>query len=71
MVPIPVPLARVLAEHRTRYAGGPADRVFPHPFGSYQLVQRVFQRACREAGLHDVRIHDLRHTFGYKARSCR
>jgi len=57
-------LARVLAEHRTRYGGGPADRVFPHPFGSYQLAQRVFQRACREAGLHDVRIHDLRHTFG-------
>jgi len=64
VVPIPVPLARVLAEHRTRYAGGPADRVFPHPFGSYQLAQRVFQRACREASLHDVRIHDLRHTFG-------
>jgi len=38
--------------------------VFPHPFGSYQLAQRVFQRACREVGLHDIRIHDLRHTFG-------
>jgi integrase len=38
--------------------------VFPHPFGSYQLAQRVFQRSCREAGLHDIRIHDLRHTFG-------
>jgi integrase len=64
VVPIAVPLARLLAEHRTRYAGGPADHVFSHPFGSYQLAQRVFQRACREAGLHDVRIHDLRHTFG-------
>ena len=64
VVPIPVPLARVLAEHRTRYPGGPADFVFPHPFGSYQLAQRVFQRAWHEAGLHDVRIHDLRHTFG-------
>ncbi|PYP00774.1 MAG: hypothetical protein DMD61_02930 [Gemmatimonadetes bacterium] len=64
VVPIAVPLARLLAEHRTRYPGGPADQVFPHPFGSYQLAQRVFQRACREAGLHDVRIHDLRHTFG-------
>lgn len=64
VVPIPLPLARVLAEHRTRYPGGPADPVFPHPFGSYQLAQRVFQRACREAPLHDVRIHDLRHTFG-------
>jgi integrase len=64
VVPIPVPLARVLAEHRTRYPSGPSDQVFPHPFGSYQLAQRVFQRACREAGLYDVRIHDLRHTFG-------
>ena len=64
VVPIAVPLARLLAEHRTRYPGGPADPVFPHPFGSYQLAQRVFQRACREAGLHDIRIHDLRHTFG-------
>lgn len=64
IVPIPLPLARVLAEHRTRYPGGPADPVFPHPFGSYQLAQHVFQHACREAPLHDVRIHDLRHTFG-------
>ena len=64
VVPIAVPLARLLAEHRTRYPGGPADPVFPHPFGSYQLAQRVFQRACRQAGLHDIRIHDLRHTFG-------
>jgi len=64
VVPIAVPLARLLAEHRTRYSGGPADPVFPHPFGSYQLAQRVFQRACREAGLYDIRIHDLRHTFG-------
>ncbi len=64
LVPIPLPLARVLAEHRTRSPGGPADAVFPHPFGSYQLAQRMFQRACRKAGLHDVRIHDLRHTFG-------
>ena len=64
VLPIPLPLARVLAEHRTRYPGGPADPVFPHPLGSYQLAQRVFQRACRDAELHDVRIHDLRHTFG-------
>ncbi len=64
IVPIPLPLARVLAEHRTRYPGGPADHVFQHPIGSYQLAQRVFRRACLKAVLHDVRIHDLRHTFG-------
>ena len=38
--------------------------MFPHPFGSYQLAQRMFQRVCQEAGLHDMRIHGLRHTFG-------
>lgn len=64
VLPIPLPLARVLAEHRTQYPGGPCDPVFPHPLGSYQLAQRVFQRTCRDAELHDVRIHDLRHTFG-------
>src|SRR5438094_3182237 len=64
VVPIAVPLARLLAEHRPRYQGGPADPVFPHPCSCYQLAQRVFQRACRQAGLDDIRIHDLRHTFG-------
>jgi integrase len=75
-VPIPEPLAHLLAEHRTRYPGGPADPVFPAPFDAYPRARRLFQAVALEAGLHDggrnpagvprpnVTIHDLRHTFG-------
>jgi integrase len=63
-VPIPAPLAELLAGHRLRYLGGPADLVFPIPLCSYQRAQRAFQAACRRAGLYQVRLHDLRHTFG-------
>lgn len=75
-VPIPEPLAEVLAAHRVRYPGGPADPVFPAPLDDYRTARRVFQLACLAAQLHDggrnpsgvpkpnATIHDLRHTFG-------
>lgn len=63
-VPVPEPLAEILAAHRLRFPAGPVDPVFPAPFNSYQRAQRVFRAACAVAELHDVRIHDLRHTFG-------
>jgi integrase len=63
-VPIPEPLAELLAAHRLAYPAGPTDPVFPAPWGSYQRAQRAFQAACRRAGLHNVRLHDLRHTCG-------
>jgi integrase len=75
-VPIPEPLAMLLAAHRTRYPGGPADPVFPAPFDDYRRARRLFQAAALAAQLHDggrnpfgvpkpnVTIHDLRHTFG-------
>jgi integrase len=75
-VPIPEPLAVLLATHRTRYPGGPADPVFPGPLNDYSRTRRIFRAAALEAQLHDggrnaagvpppnVRIHDLRHTFG-------
>jgi integrase len=75
-VPIPEPLALLLAAHRTRYPGGPADPVFPAPFDDYRRARRLFQAAALRAQLHDggrnasgvprpnVTIHDLRHTFG-------
>jgi integrase len=75
-VPIPEPLAVLLAVHRTRYPGGPADPVFPAPLDDYRRARRVFQASALAAQLHDggrnpsgvprpnVTIHDLRHTFG-------
>jgi integrase len=63
-VPIPTPLGELLSAHRLRCPGGPSDLVFPLPLSSYQRSQRAFQTACRRAGLHEVRLHDLRHTYG-------
>jgi hypothetical protein len=50
-VPIPEPLAQLLAAHRTRYPGGPADPVFPPPFDDYRRGRRIFQTAALEAQL--------------------
>jgi hypothetical protein len=69
-------LAQLLADHRTRYPGGPADPVFPPPFDDYRTARRLFRSAALDAQLHDggrnpsgapkpnVTMHDLRHTFG-------
>lgn len=65
-VPIPEQLATLLAGHRVAYPGGPADPVFAYPF-SYGQAQKVFNRGCEVAELHDVRVHDLRHTFAVHA----
>jgi integrase len=48
------------------HPGGPADPVFAHPF-TYGQAQKVFNRGCDLAELHDVRVHDLRHTFAVHA----
>jgi integrase len=61
-VPIPDVLVQMLAAHRVVTPGGPADAVFPYPF-TYGQAQKVFGSACEAAELHDVRVHDLRHTF--------
>src|SRR5213593_3177277 len=66
-VPVPEPLARVLAEHLTRDPGGPTDPLFPPPFSEYRAARRVHARACRLASLHDATVHDLRHPFAVHA----
>ena len=52
---------------RTVY-GGDDDLVFAHPELGVPLdrtkVSRRFQEACAEAGVRQIRFHDLRHTFG-------
>ena len=52
---------------RTVY-GADDDLVFAHPELGVPLdrtkVSRRFQEACAEAGVRQIRFHDLRHTFG-------
>ena len=66
-VPIPEPLAHLLAQHVTRFPIGPSDLLFDSPFNDYRTARRVFSRACRVAGLRSVTLHDLRHTFAVHA----
>jgi integrase len=62
-VPIPAPLALLLADHSSRVPSNAGTLVFPEPFGNYWRALHCFQRCIREAGLPPARIHDLRHTF--------
>jgi integrase len=66
-VPIPEPLARVLAEHVTRFPIGPNELLFDSPLNDYRTARRVFSRASRVAGLRNLTLHDLRHTFAVHA----
>lgn len=63
-VPIPEPLAEILARHLVRCPAGPADIVFPPPLGDYRALRRTWRQTCRAAGVHGATLHDCRHTFG-------
>jgi integrase len=43
--------------------GGPEDRLFPD-VTTPEAVSVAFHRVCKVLGFHDIRLHDLRHTFG-------
>jgi integrase len=42
--------------------GGPEDRLFPDV--TPEAVSMAFHRVCEALGIVDIRLHDLRHTFG-------
>ncbi len=53
---------KVLAEQMER--AGESEFVFPGKEGTFQRdIRKPFDRALREAGIEDFRVHDLRHTF--------
>jgi integrase len=57
-----------LQEHRHRHwHPNPCDLIFPNeagePVDAHNLLSRVYQPAVRRAGLHQLRFHELRHTF--------
>lgn len=60
-------LAAVLMDHRLEAVWNEHDLVFTSPEGqmidSANLRHRVFDPALRVAGLRQIRIHDLRHTY--------
>ena len=43
--------------------GAPDDKLFPD-VTTPEAVSVAFHRVCNVLGFHDVRLHDLRHTFG-------
>jgi integrase len=67
-VPLVTEVASALArlgdrEHWT----GDDDLVFAGPLGGYQdgqALRKRYKAALKEAGLRELRLHDLRHTFG-------
>lgn len=61
-IPLNAPAAQLLAEW-PRVAGSPY--VFPASSGAghYQGTPKVWQKVRGRAGLNDVRLHDLRHSF--------
>ena len=63
ILPVPEPLAHLLASYAVSVPTGPADPVFPGHLGNYVRAIRAFRRACKEAGLAGLVPHDLRHTF--------
>jgi integrase len=67
-LPLSAPALQLIAEIRTQRGRGAelADYVFPGQISGQPLQQlrSCWDAVCEHAGLTDVRLYDLRHTFG-------
>jgi integrase len=63
-LPLTAPAVALLQRRLARRAGEPW--VFPSPIGDHHLVglPKAWERVLRRAGIHDLRIHDLRRSVG-------
>ncbi|MFO1125098.1 MAG: tyrosine-type recombinase/integrase [Methylocystis sp.] len=63
-VPLSAPARQLLSDLRARAA---EDAVFVFPAdgatGHRAEIKKTWAACCKAAGLHDVRVHDLRHSF--------
>jgi integrase len=63
-----VPMESIVREalFELRKQNGNAEYVFTNPDTGtrYTDVKKSFSAACREAGITNFTVHDLRHTFG-------
>lgn len=66
-VPIPAPLASLLAAHAARIPSEASHPVFPGSLGRYPAARLAWKGILLKSGIVDCRIHDLRHTFGVHA----
>jgi integrase len=63
----PIVREQLEAHKRDHAIPNPLDLIFPNdagqPADAHNLVRRVYHPAIHRAGLHQIRFHDLRHTF--------
>ncbi len=72
VVPLTVPLALILENHKRRVPSSPRDLVFPERLGNYGAARREWRKVCLAGGIHDggkppspnATMRDLRHTYG-------
>jgi integrase len=67
--PMSAPLRQLLAEVRAKQiaeGGTPTEFVFPgksSASGHYADIHHEWRKLCQDAGIADLRLHDLRHSF--------
>jgi integrase len=64
-VPLSAPVCQLLSEIEQRRPGGHSEYVFPGTgkHGHISYIFNAWRRLCKAAGIVNLRLHDLRHSF--------